>query len=106
MIIGPDAAALGGLAGASALVAAVATVLGAAFLVLFFAKGGLWGLLNDIASIVLMLATIPVLLFLAMFTSGRTVSPGVLISTMKKLMPLCLGASGSLRARTKIQFAP
>jgi len=70
MIIGPDAAALGGLAGASALVAAVATVLGAAFLVLFFAKGGLWGLLNDIASIVLMLATIPVLLFLAMFTSG------------------------------------
>jgi hypothetical protein len=29
MIIGPDAAALGGLAGVSALVAAVATVLGA-----------------------------------------------------------------------------
>ena len=70
MIIGPDAAALGALAGASALLAAVATVLGAAFLVLFFAKGGLWGLLNDIASIVLMLATIPVVLFLASFSAG------------------------------------
>jgi hypothetical protein len=48
------------IAGPFALVAAVATVLGAAFLVLFFAKGDPWGLLNDVASIVLMLATIPV----------------------------------------------
>ena len=48
------------LVGWSALVAAVATVVGAVFLVLFFAKGQPWGTLNDIASVVLMLATIPV----------------------------------------------
>jgi hypothetical protein len=69
MIIGPQAG-LAALAGPSALIAAVATVVGAIFLVLFFAKGGVWGLLNDIASIVLMLATIPVVLFLANFTAG------------------------------------
>ena len=31
-------------------------------------------------------------------TSGRTSMPGVRMSTMKKVMPLCLGASGSVRA--------
>lgn len=46
--------------GWSALVAAVATIVGAIFLGLFFAKGQPWGTLNDIASIVLMVATIPV----------------------------------------------
>jgi hypothetical protein len=62
---------LAALAGPSALVAAVATVLGAAFLILFFAKGGWWGLLNDIASIVMMLATIPVAIVIADATSSR-----------------------------------
>lgn len=46
--------------GWSALVAAVATIAGAVFLGLFFAKGQPWGTLNDIASVVLMFATIPV----------------------------------------------
>ena len=50
------------LAGQSALVAAFATVVGAAALVLFFAKGQPWGTINDVSSIVLMLATIPVAL--------------------------------------------
>jgi hypothetical protein len=58
------------LAGPSALVAALATVVGAITLTLFFMKGGLWGLLNDIASIVLMLATIPVALALPRGVSG------------------------------------
>ena len=48
------------LVGWSALLAAVATVIGAVFLGLFFTKGQPWGTLNDIASVVLMLATIPV----------------------------------------------
>lgn len=59
------------IVGWSALVAAAATVIGAVFLILFFAKGGLWGLLNDVASIVLMLATIPVALGIASATAGR-----------------------------------
>ena len=36
---------------------------------------------------------------------GRTSTPGWVIGTRRKLMPLCLGASGSVRARTKIQSA-
>ena len=46
--------------GWSALLAAVATVIGAATLALFFQRGEPWGTRNDIAAIVLMVATIPV----------------------------------------------
>jgi hypothetical protein len=69
MIIGPQTG-LAALAGPSAFLAAVATVVGAILLWLFFAKGEPWGTLNDIASIVMMLATIPVALLLANFTAG------------------------------------
>jgi hypothetical protein len=58
------------VAGWSALIAAVATVIGAVTLMMFFAKGGLWGLANDIASIVLMLATIPVAIAVAALEDG------------------------------------
>lgn len=58
------------LVGWSALLAAVATVVGALFLVLFFAKGQPWGTLNDIASIVLMIATIPVAVALGRLGEG------------------------------------
>lgn len=74
MILGPQAAGLVAIAGPSALLAAVATVVGAVTLMVFFAKGGWWGLANDIASVVMMLATIPVALFLASFT-GALVGP-------------------------------
>ncbi len=36
---------------------------------------------------------------------GRTSTPGWSIGTSRKLMPRCLGAAGSVRARTKIQLA-
>jgi len=58
------------LVGLSALVAALATVVGAVLLGLFFAKGQPWGTLNDIASIVLMLATMPVAVALGMLGAG------------------------------------
>ena len=105
---------LAALAGPSALVAAVATVLGAIFLILFFAKGGLWGLLNDVASIVMMLATVPVVAFFATWTEpylapgvaffvavvglvgmlGAVVSQGLLVTrirTYQQLLPWTLG---------------
>jgi hypothetical protein len=69
MIIGPQAG-LSALAGPSALVAAATTVIGAVTLVLFFSRGQPWGTINDVASIVLMLSTIPVVLFLTNFTAG------------------------------------
>jgi hypothetical protein len=58
------------LVGWSALIAAAATVVGAVFLGLFFWKGGIWGLLNDLASIVLMLATIPIAVALGLLGEG------------------------------------
>jgi len=113
MIIG-QVAGLATLAGPSALVAVVATVLGAVFLGLFFAKGGLWGPLNDVASIVMMLATIPVLAFFATWTEpylaggvagavaavglvgmlGAATAQGLLVArirTYKQLLPWTLG---------------
>ena len=53
------------LAGASAWLAAVMTVIGMVTLVLFFARGGRWGWYNDVASVVLMLSLVPVALVLA-----------------------------------------
>ena len=66
---------LGAIAGWSALVAAAATVVGAVLLGLFFAKGQPWGTLNDLASIVLMLATIPVAIRLAQIEDAT--APGL-----------------------------
>lgn len=53
------------LAGLSAWLAAAMTVVGMATLVAFFSRGGRWGTYNDVASVVLMLALIPVALVLA-----------------------------------------
>jgi len=53
------------LAGVSALLAATMTVVGMITLMLFFSRGGRWGTYNDAASVVLMLALIPVALVLA-----------------------------------------
>jgi membrane-associated HD superfamily phosphohydrolase len=56
-------------AGWSALLAAVATVVGAITLVFFFTRGEPWGRLNDASSVVLMLALIPVALLVATLES-------------------------------------
>jgi hypothetical protein len=58
------------VAGWSALIAAVATVIGAVTLMVFFARGGWWGLANDLASIVLMIAMIPVAFAIAAMEDG------------------------------------
>lgn len=114
MIVELPFTGLAALAGPSALVAAVATVVGAIFLGLFFAKGGLWGPLNDAASIVMMLATVPVVAFFATWTEphlaagipflvavvglagmlGAAVSQGLLLArfrTYQQLLPWTLG---------------
>ena len=57
------------LAGISAWIAAVATVVGMATLLVFFARGGRWGSANDAASVVLMLALIPPAIVLALIQS-------------------------------------
>lgn len=100
------------VAGPSAFVAAIATVVGAATLGLFFAKGQPWGTINDVSSIVLMLATIPVALAFAGVTStwsawsagaaaigivgmvGASVTQGLLVArrfSYQQLLPWTLG---------------
>lgn len=103
MILEGPLTGLAGLAGPSALVAAVATVLGAVFLGLFFAKGGLWGPLNDAASIVLMLATVPVAAFFATWTEPY-LAPGIAFFVAVVGLVGMLGASvaqGLLLARVR-----
>jgi hypothetical protein len=100
------------LAGPSALVAAVATVVGAITLGLFFSRGEPWGTRNDVASIVLMVATIPVTVAVAALQSrafpvnvlaatvgvtgmvGASVAQGLLVArrrTYQQLLPWTLG---------------
>ena len=100
------------VAGPAALVAAVATVVGAVTLGLFFTKGQPWGTINDVSSIVLMLAMIPVALGIASNSSwyspwaagiaavgvvgmlGASVSQGLLVggrATYEQLLPWTLG---------------
>lgn len=108
------------VAGWSALVAAVATVVGAVLLGLFFAKGEPWGTLNDIASIVLMVATIPVAIWLIGIEEGvvpgaETVAAGIgvvgmvgtavaqgalvlRLGTYRGLLPYTLGAGAIVGA--------
>ena len=56
---------LASVAGISALMAAAATVVGAITLIAFFSRGQPWGTINDVASIVVMVATVPVAYALA-----------------------------------------
>jgi len=65
--------------GASALVGAVASVVGAVFLGLFFSKGQPWGTLNDLASIVLMAAMLPVAIGIATLQSGSFPASAVVV---------------------------
>lgn len=110
MIIGPDAIGLAGVAGVAALLAAVATVVGAVLLGLFFWKGQPWGTLNDLASIVLMLATIPVLAFFARYTDPY-LAPGVALGIGAVGLVGMVGASAAqgllvARVRTYAQLLP
>jgi hypothetical protein len=100
--------------GWSAFVAALATIVGAVFLGLFFWKGGAWGLLNDLASIVLMVATIPIAVALGLLGEdafgavawlataigivgmvGASIAQGLLVArvrTYEQLLPWTLGS--------------
>jgi hypothetical protein len=94
MILGPEAIGLAPVAGAAAVLAAVATVLGAVLLALFFARGQPWGTLNDVVSIAMMVVTIPVLAFFASFT-GPFLAPGVALAVAAVGLVGMVGASVS-----------
>jgi hypothetical protein len=67
-------------AGWSALVSAIATILGLVTLILFFFRGQPWGTLNDIISVILALSMLPVLLVL--YSLHQLDAPGVSLATL------------------------
>lgn len=72
----------GVLAGWSALIAVGATVVGAVTLGLFFSRGGAWGRLNDAASVVLLLAMIPVALVIGTIEMETVTTVSVAIAAV------------------------
>jgi hypothetical protein len=70
------------LAGWSALLALAATIVGAVTLMLFFSRGGAWGRFNDAASVVLLLAMIPVALVVGTIESERESTVAVAIAAV------------------------
>ncbi|MBI3746910.1 MAG: hypothetical protein HY264_10410 [Chloroflexi bacterium] len=90
------------LAGWSALVAAVATVVGAALLMLFFARGEPWGTLNDVASVILMVATIPVAIVIGAIELERFNMIALVVAAIGVMgMLLAAGFQGALVARVR-----
>lgn len=67
--------ALSRYVGWSAIVSAIATVLGLATLIMFFTLGQPWGAINDITSVVLALSSLPVLL--ALYRLHRRSAPAI-----------------------------
>lgn len=70
------------LAGWSALLALGATVVGAVTLILFFSRGGAWGKLNDAASVVLLLAMIPVALVIGTIEMETVTTTSVVVAAV------------------------
>ena len=90
------------VAGWSALIAAVATVIGAVTLMVFFARGGWWGLANDIASIVLMVAMIPVAFAVAALEDNPTF-PGIWLVATIGIASMVLGAGFQVALVTRMR---
>lgn len=81
------------LAGLSALVAFVATIAGAVTIVQFFRRGGRWGWWNDVFSIVLMAAMIPVALVVGAILSERFTTTVLVVTAVGIVGMLVAGAA-------------
>jgi hypothetical protein len=68
--------------GWSALTAATATVVGAVTLIAFFSRGQPWGTINDASTVVLMLALVPVALFVAVLESETVTTVAVAVAAL------------------------
>ena len=87
------------LAGWSALVAAAATVLGMIALLLFFSRGQPWGTINDAASVVLMVAMIPVALLVGTLETETQTTTSLVVTAIGIIgMVVVIGLQGALVA--------
>jgi hypothetical protein len=90
------------LAGWSAIVAAAATVIGLVFVGLFFSRGQPWGYWNNVASVVHMLATIPVALVVGTLEMERTSTLAVAVAAIGIVgMLAAAGLEATLAARLR-----
>lgn len=92
------------LAGVAAWLAAAATVVGMVALLLFFSRGGPWGRINDAASVVLMLAMIPIALALAVITLERLATPALVIAAVGIGAMLVLAALQALLVVSRVTY--
>lgn len=67
-------------AGWSAIVSALTTVVGFVTLILFFSLGQPWGTINDVSSVILAFALLPVLL--ALYTLHRQNAPAIALAVL------------------------
>lgn len=81
------------LAGLAALVAVGATLVGAVTIVQFFRRGGRWGWWNDVSSIVLMAAMIPVALVVGTILSERYTTMALVVTAIGIVGMLVAGAA-------------
>jgi hypothetical protein len=91
-------------AGLSAWLAAAMTVIGAITLVQFFRVGGRWGGWNDISSVVLMLAMIPVALVMAIITSEVVTTAALVIAAVGIVAMLAHALLSTLLLARRVTF--
>lgn len=92
------------LAGLSAWLAAVMTVVGMATLLLFFTRGGRWGTYNDASSVVLMLALVPVALTLTAIELEVVTTTALVVAAIGIGAMLVLAVLQSLLVVGRVSF--
>jgi hypothetical protein len=91
-------------AGLAALVAAGATVLGAVALVLFFSRGQPWGTVNDVSSVVLMVALVPVALLVATLESETVTTVALVVAGLGILAMVSVAVLQALLVARRVTF--
>jgi hypothetical protein len=93
------------VAGWSALVVAASTVVGAVTIVLFFRRGDPWGRLNDVSSVVLMLALIPVALLVATLESETMTTTVLPVAALGIAAMLVVAVLQALLVARRVTYA-
>jgi len=92
------------LAGLSAWLAAVMTVVGMVTLLLFFSRGARWGMVNDASSVVLMLALIPVALVLAVIEMEVVTTTALVVAAVGIIAMLAVAVLQALLVLRRVTY--
>lgn len=92
------------LAGLSAWLAAAMTVVGMVTLLLFFSRGGRWGMVNDASSVVLMLALVPVALVLAVIEMEVVTTTALVVAAIGIIAMLAVAVLQALLVLRRVTY--